>query len=170
MKSKSSEFTVRGYQEADIESCRGLWRELAEWHREIYADPTIGGEHPEDYFDRHLAKVGAERIWVSLSGTRIIGFAGLVVEGEEVEIEPIVIAKAFRRRGAGKQLVKGLITEAQKLGARYLNVEPVARNAEAIRFYHELGFVNVGKVQLFIDFSGKKWAKSLWLHKRKFDY
>ena len=170
MKSKQSEFTIRSYQETDRESCRDLWRELAEWHREIYSDPTIGGEHPEDYFDKHLAKVGENRIWVALSGTSIIGFAGLVVDGEETEIEPIVIAKAFRRKGAGKKLVKTVIIEAQKLGARYLDVEPVVRNAEAIKFYYELGFFNIGKVQLFIDFSGKKWPKGFKLHNRKFCY
>jgi len=39
-------FVVRKYQEQDKEQCRGLWRELTEWHREIYQDPNIG-EHPQ---------------------------------------------------------------------------------------------------------------------------
>jgi len=99
-----------------------------------------------------------------------VGFAGLVVEGEDFTMDPIVVASSFRGKGAGKQLVKALISEAQELGASQLHVEPVVRNAEAIKFYHEMGFVNVGQVQLFIEFSGKKWSKSLKLHKRKFEF
>ena len=170
MKSKKSEFAVRRYRETDKESCRSLWRELVEWHREIYADATIGGEHPEDYFDKYLAKIGANRIWVAVNAKSVVGFSGLVIESEEAKMDPIVVAKAFRDKGAGKQLARTLINEAKKLGAKYLNVEPVARNAEAIRFYHELGFVNVGMVQLFIDFSGKKWTKTFKMHELQFDY
>jgi hypothetical protein len=46
---------VRNYREEDREYCRSLWRELTEWHREIYQDSRIGGEHPEEYFDKYLA-------------------------------------------------------------------------------------------------------------------
>jgi GNAT superfamily N-acetyltransferase len=164
------QINVRAYQATDRESCRRLWRELAEYHREIYNDYSIGWECPEDYFDMHLAKVGADRIWVATVDSSVVGFAGLVVEGEEVKLDPIVVGKPFRRKGIGKKLVKLAISEAQKLGAKHLNVEPVARNAEAIKFYRELGFANVGYVQLFIDFSGKKWTRSLRLHKSEFDY
>jgi len=40
-------FMIRKYQPDDREQCRALWRELTEWHREIYEDTTIGGEHPD---------------------------------------------------------------------------------------------------------------------------
>ena len=54
--------TIRNYQEHDREQCRGLWRELVEWHREIYGNSSIGGDHPEDYFDKHLSLVGKENL------------------------------------------------------------------------------------------------------------
>ena len=73
-------FSIRKYQSRDNEECRNLWRELTERHREIYHDPTIGGEHPEDYFDRHLGKVGSENLWVAISdskvGSRTLGAIG----------------------------------------------------------------------------------------------
>ena len=170
VKSKQPKFTVRRYQETDKERCRDLWRELVEWHREIYANPTIGGARPEDYFDRHLTRVGSGKIWVVEHNATVVGFAGLVLEDGDFIMDPIVVASEFRGKGVGKQLVKTLIQEAQKLGASQLHVEPVARNAEAIKFYHEMGFVNVGKVQLFIDFSGKKWSRGFKMHNRKFCY
>jgi len=39
-------FVTRKYRSSDIEQCRSLWKELTEWHRIIYKDPTIGGENP----------------------------------------------------------------------------------------------------------------------------
>ena len=59
----SISFVIRKYRESNRGECRSLWRELTEWHREIYQDPNIGGEHPEDFFDEHLAKVGPENLW-----------------------------------------------------------------------------------------------------------
>jgi len=168
--STPSNFIVRGYREGDRESCRRLWRELVEWHRKIYSDPTIGGEDLEDYFDKHLAKIGPKKIWVAIQNAGVVGFAGLMIDGEEFTIDPIVVDSAFRGKGAGAQLVRRLVAEARKLGAKHLNVEPVVRNVEAIKFYHELGFVNIGQVQLFIDFSQKTWARRLKMHNLKFDY
>jgi hypothetical protein len=76
---------IRTYQEGDREQCRFLWRELTEWHREIYQDSNIGGKHPEDYFDKHLARVGPERIWVAVQESKVIGFAGLLSRGTKLK-------------------------------------------------------------------------------------
>lgn len=72
---------VRKYQHPDRGSCRRLWRELVEWHRQIYHDPTIGDEHPEDCFDKHLARFGADRIWVAVINGVVVGFTSLVPKG-----------------------------------------------------------------------------------------
>lgn len=160
---------IRNYQNGDREHCRSLWRELAEWHREIYQDPTIGGEHPEDYFDRHLSKVGPTRIWVATSDSEAVGLIGLAVDGYEAEIEPLIVTKAYRHRGIGTQLVETVISEARKIGTS-LNVAPVARNVETIQFFYKLGFKNLGRVELFIDFSNRTWKPSLKLHGRKLDF
>lgn len=39
-------FSVRPYRPDDLEPCRALWAALVERHRQLYADPTIGGEAP----------------------------------------------------------------------------------------------------------------------------
>jgi hypothetical protein len=57
---------IRNYEPQDLETCRALWRELTDWHREIYEDVTIGGDHPEKYFDKHLATIRPEQIWVAV--------------------------------------------------------------------------------------------------------
>lgn len=51
---------VRNYQDVDRQRCQSLWRELTQWHREIYGDQTIGGDQPENYFDK--TNPGLDRI------------------------------------------------------------------------------------------------------------
>jgi GNAT superfamily N-acetyltransferase len=144
-------FTVRKYESEDREQCRSLWRELTEWHREIYDDPGIGGEHPEDYFDKHLGKVGADNLWVAIDGSNVVGLIGLMVVDDETEIEPLIVSRAHRGRGVGKHLINRAIDEARIRGVRLLNIKPVSRNAKTIRFLYKQGFTNLGYIELFID-------------------
>jgi ribosomal protein S18 acetylase RimI-like enzyme len=147
-----------------------LWKELTEWHREIYQDPRIGGEHPENYFDEHLKKVGPEQIWVAESNLHVVGFIGLVIKEGEAEIEPLIVSKTFRGRGIGAKLVEAVLSEVRKRGFRFLNVSPVARNVEAMRFFHKQGFKSVGHVQLFMSFTDYKWKSGLKVHDLEFEY
>lgn len=150
---------IRKYQSEDRNQCRILWKELTEWHREIYEDPSIGGEHPEDYFDEHLAEVGPERLWVAVSGSNVVGLAGLIVKNREAEIEPLIVAKSHRHKGIGEQLVNAVVAEARKSGARFLSVKPVARNVEAIKFFYQQGFRTLGEIGLCMDFHQYKWKR-----------
>ncbi|NIP66520.1 GNAT family N-acetyltransferase, partial [Candidatus Bathyarchaeota archaeon] len=143
-------FTIRRYQPSDRESCRSLWRALTEWHRRIYRDPFIGGEHPEDYFDEHLAKVRPDRLWVAVHDSRVVGLVGLILNGEEAEIEPLIVSEAYRHQGIGKKLIGAVVSEAENLEIRFLNVKPVARNVQAIKFLHGQDFKTLGHMELFM--------------------
>jgi ribosomal protein S18 acetylase RimI-like enzyme len=166
-----SKVSVRKYQATDREQCRDLWRELTEWHRQIYQDSHIGGEHPEDYFDKHLAKVGSEQLWVAEQNTKVVGLVGLMngLYGD-VEIEPLIVSRAYRGKGIGTQLVLAVVTEARKRGLRSLSVSPVARNINAIKFLYNLGFKNLGYIQLFIDFTDYRWKQGPEIFECKFKY
>jgi len=157
VKKMTLSFVIRKYQDDDRKQCRALWRELTEWHREIYQDPTIGGEHPEDYFDKHLAAVGPDQIWVAVHDSKVVGLVGLIVKGEEAEIEPLIVSKAYRRKGIGKQLIETVVSEARKNKVRFLDIKPVARNISTIKFLYKQGFQNLGHIDLFIDFSNYPW-------------
>ena len=153
------ELKIRKYQPADRGACRRLWRELTEWHRQIYQDPSIGGAHPEDLFDKHLEEVGADRLWVAVLGSEVVGLIGLVVKKGEAEIEPLIVSQPYRRRGVGRRLVEAAVAEARRLGVRLISVKPVARNVEAMRFFHRQGFKTLGHVELILDLSGRVWKK-----------
>ena len=148
---------IRNYESKDLQECRALWKQLTEWHREIYDDPTIGGEHPEHYFDRHLEAVGAGQLWVAEQDSRVIGLAGLIVKGDEAELEPLVLAKPHRGKGVGSRLIERVIAEARARRIRLLTVKPVARNAKTIQLLHKHGFTNIGVIELFMDLSNRTW-------------
>jgi GNAT superfamily N-acetyltransferase len=166
----SMSLVIRNYRTDDREQCRSLWRELTEWHREIYQDETIGGEHPEDYFDKHLAKVGSERLWVAVDGFKVVGLVGLIVEENEAEIEPLIVSKVCRGKGIGEQLIEKAISEARKIGVRLLNIKPVARNIKTIEFLYKRGFKNLGFIELFMDFSNYTWKQGPEIFGCKFNF
>jgi GNAT superfamily N-acetyltransferase len=162
--------TIRKYHPSDLESCRSLWEELTEWHRHIYEDPNIGGSDPGRFFDEHLSKVGTDNLWVAVQDGAVVGLTGLMGEGEEAEVEPLVVNETCRKKGIGGSLMEHVMAEARRRGVRYLSVRPVARNVEAIGFFFNRGFVNIGHVELFMDLSEGEWRKGLRLFDLDFRY
>jgi len=163
-------YMVRKYHPKDRGQCRALWRELTEWHREIYQDQNIGRIHPEDYFDKHLAEIGSDRIWVATDKEQVVGFIGLIVKGNEGEVEPLIVSRAYRLKGIGKLLLKEVVREAPSMGIRLLSVKPIARNVEAIKFFYKQGFKNLGEVELFMDFTRRRWKRGPKLFRCHFNF
>jgi len=163
-------FTIRKYQDQDREQCRALWRELTEWHREIYEDPNIGGEHPEDQFDKHLTEVGPDQLWVAVHDSKVVGLVGLILKGEETEIEPLIVSKPYRNKGIGTKLIETVVSEARKKGLKCLNIGPVARNVSTMKFLYKRGFKNLGYITLFIDFSNYPWKSGPEIFGCEFNY
>ena len=173
MTRKAASVTIRPYASRDLESCRALWAELTQHHRDIYHDSSIGGEAPGLCFDGHLARVGADHIWVAEGEEEILGFVGLIVSDEEAEVEPIVVAPGHRGQGIGRSLLERMVREAEKLGVRFLNVRPVARNAQAISFFYASGFRLLGRVELCMELRPSPpgaWKPGLELLGCSFDY
>jgi len=164
--------TIRNYVSTDLERCRSLWAEMVERHREIYEDPSIGGENPGIEFDNHLDKVGPERVWVAEADEEVVGFASLILDGEQAEVEPMVVASEHRGGGIGRKLLNHVAEEAKRLGVLCLYVKPVARNEEAISFFYDAGFKTLGHIQLFQwlgeSFPGQ-WKKGPELFGKAFD-
>jgi len=144
--------TIRSYEPRDLEACRSLWLELTDWHREIYESPSIGGDDPGRFFDEHLERVGAGNIWVAEDdGGQLVGLAGLISGESSAELEPLVVASGHRSRGVGRKLAETVVASARRSGARTVEVRPAARNAQAIRFFHGIGFDVLGQLELRLD-------------------
>lgn len=165
--------SLRPYQPSDLESCRALWRELTQRHRDIYDDPTIGGSDSGGEFDLHLARPQLAGVWVAEVNADIVGLSGLLVEGDGGEIDPMVVSSAYRSQGIGRQLLDHVVEEAKKRGVRFLSVRPVARNIEAISFYFEAGFQVLGYLDMFVDLSEaseRDWKAGITIHGNEFRY
>ncbi len=162
---------VREFRSTDLDACRRLYAQLVEHHREIYADPTISGDDPGGGFDEYLALPERVVTWVATDGDSVVGLAGLLWEGGESTIEPVVVDRHYRRNGLGRTLIQTAVEESRRRGATDLNIKPVARNASAILAFHELGFRTLGHLQLFmsLDRDDSYWRGGPELHGRTFD-
>ena len=161
------EQTIRVYSDQDYRACRALWVELTERHREIYGDPTIGGDDPGRGFDAYLANPQRRITWVAEADGNVVGMAGLILHGDEGEVEPVVVASSYRSQGIGRQLVDCAVAHAREIGVRFLSVRPVARNLEAFSFFVEAGFNTVGHIDLFQDLdpsAGRQWKPGIVIH------
>jgi GNAT superfamily N-acetyltransferase len=164
---------IRKYQEQDFESCRQLWFELTQRHRDIYFDQSIGGADPGLAFEHYLKKTSLEGIWGAEQRNHIIAMAGLLMDGDETQIEPIVVLSGFRSQGIGTMLIERLKAEAKTRGATYLSVKPVARNIEAVQCFHRAGFSLLGHMDMFIDLSDgddQGWVDGVIIHGCTFRY
>lgn len=103
---------IREYQDSDYPACLALEGELAQHEAEIYGDPSIAGDDPGRGFDKFLALDNRRGIWVAEADGRVVGLAGLLqypLEKGVVEIEPLVVAAGFRKKGIGSMLVRHVI-------------------------------------------------------------
>jgi GNAT superfamily N-acetyltransferase len=146
--------SVRLYEPADLEVCRRLWAELTQWHRDLYDDPVLGGDDPGSGFDAYLAEFGSTRLYVAEADDEVVGLAGLIVHKRHGELEPVVVAHHARSMGIGRELVDAVVQAARAERLARLTVRPTARNADALRFFHALGFDALGHVDLQIDLDG----------------
>jgi len=158
--------TIRAYEPTDREACRALWRELTEHHRELYADPGIGGADPGDRFDEFLEHPHFVAAWVAVRDDEVVGLTGLLRGEEGAEIEPVVVSRPVRGQGIGRRLVEHVMDEARGRGERSLSIRPVARNASAIRHFLRAGFTTVGRIELFqsLEPSDRAWQPGVTIH------
>jgi GNAT superfamily N-acetyltransferase len=156
----NKELVIRPYRSSDLSACRELYLQLVQQHRDIYDDPTIGESDPYSGLMNQLRDHGEESLWVAEIEGNVIGLVGLIVKGDEAEIEPIIVAESHRRRGIGTQLLKHVTQVAREAEAKFLNVKHAARNWQAIQCSHAAGFRTLGFIELFQDLRGDFKAAS----------
>ena len=101
----------------------------------------------------------------------MVGLAGLIPD--VFELEPVVVAEQHRGLGVGRLLAEAVISAARERGARTIQVRPIARNVEAVRFFHELGFDILDQLQLSMDLVEREreiWVSGERLADRDFRY
>jgi len=150
--------TIRRYRPDDLEQCKALWTELTVWHRQLCADESIGGADPGAAFEAAPRAGRARADLRRRTDSRLVGLAGMIVSGRQVELEPLSVRAGCRGLGIGRELAKVVVAAARAEGAEQVVVRPTGRNADAIRVFHSLGFDIVTRVELVHDLTrGERW-------------
>lgn len=74
---------------------------------------------------------------------RVRGYAGLLVIGEDGDIQTIAVAEDARGGGHGRRLMTELLDEAERRGAARVFLEVRADNPVAHGLYESLGFAGI---------------------------
>jgi ribosomal-protein-alanine N-acetyltransferase len=76
-------------------------------------------------------------------GGPLLGYAGLLHNGAEADVQTLAVAPAARRRGIGALLLRSLLAEAARCGCTSVMLEVRADNAAAIALYERFGFERI---------------------------
>lgn len=74
----------------------------------------------------------------------IAGFCAFWVVFDEIHINNLALRPGFRAQGIGTALLRRVLAEARRLGARRVTLEVRASNEGARRLYERLGFYVAG--------------------------
>lgn len=83
--------------------------------------------------------------WVAHDEGSIVGYAGGVVAGGEIQIDNVAVAPSRRREGIAARLLARVTYDAQMLGATTSVLEVDVDNAAAQELYAGLGYAEVGR-------------------------
>ena len=150
-----TDVAIRPYRPADHGAGRRLWVELAEQHRELYADP--GGADPGVAFEDYLTRLDLSGVWVAdHRGDGVVGLIGLIMNGRHGEVQPVVVAASHRGQGIGRALLGHVAAEARRRSLPRLTVTPESRNLEALHCLHAAGYDVVSAVELTLDLNPRR--------------
>ncbi len=122
-------------------ACARRAAEFAKIHRRAFELPW------DETALRELMNDGGARTLLARKTPRgrAAGFVlGRIAAGES-EILTLAVLPKWRRQGAGRALIEGLIETLRRDGARRLFLEAAVSNAPALALYRLLGFVETGR-------------------------
>ena len=128
-----------GIQEADAQHYQELieiWQASVQATHDFLADGEIAKLRPlilEHYFD------AVKLHYFAIDDGKIVGFIGVA----DANIEMLFVAPEFIGQGIGRALCEFALT---RLGAKRVDVNE--QNPNAIRFYKNMGFEEVGRSDL----------------------
>lgn len=83
---------------------------------------------------------GNNTFWVAESEGQIVGTGGLVVGTAIAEVVRMSVARNYRRRGVGKEILNRLYADAQSASVERLVLETTASWSGVVQFYVNFGF------------------------------
>lgn len=78
-----------------------------------------------------------------IGGQRLLGYAGLMVNDRQGDVQTVAVAPSARGRGLGARLLGDLLGEAARRRARSVLLEVDSANEPAIALYRRFGFERI---------------------------
>ncbi|HLR74147.1 MAG TPA: ribosomal protein S18-alanine N-acetyltransferase [Virgibacillus sp.] len=118
---------------------------------------------PEKIFYQELINNKHAHYFVLVVDEQIVGYAGLWIIFQDVQVTNIAILPEFRRMNLGEKLFQYICHYAIKQGAHRLSLEVRASNIAAQRMYRKFGLVPGGiRKQYYTD--NKEDAIIMWVN------
>ncbi|MDO5493630.1 MAG: ribosomal protein S18-alanine N-acetyltransferase [Nesterenkonia sp.] len=100
---------------------------------------------PERFFRQELSQTGTRRYWVAEGASddgaaQLLGYVGLMCVPPFADVQTLAVARAGRRRGLGRLLLRTLIEEGRDRGAEQVLLEVRIDNHGAQHLYRGEGF------------------------------
>ncbi|MEX0873606.1 MAG: ribosomal protein S18-alanine N-acetyltransferase [Actinomycetota bacterium] len=105
----------------------------------VYPRPWSAG-----LFLSELAQKGSRAYLVARHQARVVGYAGVMILGDEGHVTNIAVDPSFHRHRIGMRLLLSLIDAARDRRVRSMTLEVRRANAGAQAMYRRFGFHTVG--------------------------
>jgi len=114
-------------------------------------------------FLSELALRGSRAYFVARVGRDVVGYAGLMLSGEDAHVTTIAVDPARHRQKIGTRLLLVLTREALARGARHMTLEVRLSNRAAQDLYRRFGFGPVGVRKNYYQETNED-ALVMWVH------
>jgi ribosomal protein S18 acetylase RimI-like enzyme len=122
---------IRPYLEGDEAAVASLWRE-------VFPDSPAWNQ-PEADIQRKLA-VQRELFFVATTESHIVGTAMAGFDGHRGWVYYVAVRPSHRRKGIGRDLMRRVEEELERIGCTKLNLQVRTSNRGAVSFYERLGY------------------------------
>ncbi|HVL82393.1 MAG TPA: ribosomal protein S18-alanine N-acetyltransferase [Actinomycetota bacterium] len=127
----------------------------------VYPRPWSAG-----LFLSELAQRTSRAYFVARHKGKVVGYAGIMLLGDEGHITNIAVDPDFHRGRVGTRLMLRLLDEARDRGARAVTLEVRRSNLGAQAMYRRFGFQTVGLRRGYYVETGEDayvmWAEGVW--------
>ena len=114
-------------------------------------------------FLSELALRGSRAYFVARVGRDIVGYAGIMLSGDDAHVTTIAVDPAHHRHTVGTRLLLVLTREALARGARHMTLEVRLSNHAAQDLYRRFGFGPVGVRKNYYQETNED-ALVMWVH------
>ena len=123
-----------------------FFEEYESHHENFFAIDVLRDDDSVNYFSNLLDNENGEVI-VAIENGRIVGYIAVYVRNQAGywkvkqvgDISGLMVQKAHRRRGIGRQLMGKAKAFFEKKGVKHFTVYTATKNREAIAFYEQSG-------------------------------